>query len=385
MRVAVITETFLPDVNGVVTTLCRALEYMQRRGHEALVIAPSGAPGSYAGQQIISLPGVPLPPYPALRLTPSQPGITAPIRAFAPDVIHLAGVVALGISGRLVARRLGVPLVGAYHTNIPSYCDHYGLGALRRMAYAYLRWIHNGCQLTLCPSRATAAELRRERFRRLRLWGRGVDTERFHPRLRSSAWRQSLGIDDDTPIMLYVGRVAAEKRVDLLADLALRAPERPLVIVGDGPARPALERRLAGTRTRFTGYLRGAGLATAYASADLFIFPSDTDTFGQVVQEAMASGLPVVAAATGGAPDILRPGVDGELFAPGDAAMLWQQADGLYRDAVRRRALGAAGRRAAEGRSWDVVMDQLFGHYAAAQRRAQRWRALGHVVFRGRR
>ena len=364
MRIALITETFLPNVNGVVTTLCRLLEHLRSRGHEALLLAPEGAPPAYAGAEIVPMRGMPLPAYPELRITPPQPGMTARLRRFRPDLVHLAGTMALGVAGRHAARRLGAPLVGAYHTDFPAYSAHYGLGFLRDLAYTYLRWVHNSCVLTLCPSSATMADLRARGFRRLRLWGRGVDTERFHPGWRSVAWRAAVGARPNERVLLYVGRLAPEKRLDLLAEALPHLANTRLVLVGDGPARPILERRLSGAPAHFTGYLRGDDLATAYASADLFVFPSDTETFGQVIQEAMASGLPVVAARAGGAIDLVRPGETGALFTPGNVTDLCGRVRQVLEAPDRVRAMGAAGRAAAERRSWGRVMDELLGHYA---------------------
>ncbi|WP_129633622.1 glycosyltransferase family 4 protein [Candidatus Oscillochloris fontis] len=372
MRVALITETFLPNVNGVVTTLCRLLEHLRDHGHEALLIAPETSQTSYAGAEIVPLRGVPLPAYPELRLTPPQPGLTAQLRRFQPDIVHLAGTMALGVAGRHAARQLGVPLVGAYHTDFPAYTTHYGLGFLRNFAYRYLRWVHNSCALTLCPSLATISDLRTHGFRRLRLWSRGVDTERFHPRHRSHAWRTAVGATADERILLYVGRLAPEKRIDLLAEVLPSLPNTRLVLVGDGPARPILEQRLAGAPAHFCGYLRGEALATAYASADLFVFPSDTETFGQVIQEAMASALPVVAAQAGGAIDLVRDGTTGALFQPGNPVELRQQIMRLLEHPAQCAAMGAAGRHAAERRSWSHVMDELLGHYQTAQRQYRR-------------
>lgn len=372
MRVALITETFLPNVNGVVTTLCRLLEHLRDHGHEAMLFAPEGGPEEYAGAPIVPMRGVPLPRYPELRLTPPQPGLTAQLRRFRPDVVHLAGTVALGVAGRHAALRVGAPLVGAYHTDFPAYTAHYGIGCVRALLYRYLRWVHNSCAVTLCPSSATLAELRANGFRRLRLWGRGVDTARFHPRHRNAAWRESVGARPDERVLLYVGRLAPEKRLDLLADALPSMPGTRLVFVGDGPARAGLERRLAGASAHFAGYLRGDELATAYASADLFVFPSDTETFGQVIQEAMASGLPVVAARAGGAIDLVRDGATGALFTPGHPGELRSRVGEILAAPERAAAMGAAGRVTAERRSWERVMGQLIGHYeqAAARRRA---------------
>lgn len=384
MRIAMMTETFLPDVNGVVTTLCRLLEHLNRRGHEALLFAPEGSPSSYHGAEIIPLPGAPLPIYRDLKLTPPQLGMTARLRAFRPDVLHLAGTMLLSPAGCTAARSLHLPLVSVYHTDWPAYAGHYGMGYLRELAYRYLRLIHSYCALTLCPSRATKDDLRSHGFRRLRVWGRGVDTELFHPRHRSDAWRSAVGARPDEKLLLYVGRIANEKRLDLLVDAMEGLENTRLVLVGDGPARPEIERRLRHLPAHFTGYLRGMDLATAYASADMFVFPSDTETFGQVIQEAMASGLPVVAARAGGALDLVRSGETGVLWQPGDARALHSSIAQLAHSQPLRAAMGVAGRAAAEQRSWERVMDEMVGYYERAQRhRVRSARLLGVASSRG--
>lgn len=363
MRVALICETFLPDVNGVTTTLCRLLEHLQGAGHEALLFAPQGAPAAYAGTPVVPMGGMPLPMYPEVKLTPPQPGITAHLRRFRPNLVHLVGPAVMGAAVPLIANNLRLPLVASYHTDFGAYSRHYGLGFLQSAVNAWLRWIHNRCRVTLCPSTATLRDLRSFGFRRLRIWGRGVDTERFHPRHRSELWRRSVGLQPGESLLLYVGRIAAEKRVDLLPDAIRHLPNTRLVLVGDGPYRAELERRCAGLPVHFTGYLRGQDLATAYASADTFVFPSDTDTFGQVIQEAMASGLPVVGARSGGTLDLVRDGLTGRLFTPGVAGDLRARLRDLADDPTARVAMGLAGRSAAERRSWPMVMGELMGHY----------------------
>lgn len=370
MRVALITETFLPDVNGIVTTLCRLLEHLQEEGHDTLVFAPQDTPSSYAGARIIPLRGIPFPLYPDLRFTPPQPGIIPILRQFRPDLLHLAGLVALGPTARYAALHLRLPAVAAYHTDLPAYSAHYGLGVLRQAAYSYLRWIHNACSVTLCPSTATLSDLRRRGFRRLRIWGRGVDTVRFHPDHRSLAWRSAVGAAANDQVLLYVGRLATEKRLDLLADALCGVENLRLVLVGDGPARTQLERRFAGMPVTFTGFLNGQDLAVAYASSDLFVFPSDTETFGQVVQEAMASGLPVVAARAGGMLDLIHHEVSGVFFEPNSALALRCAALRLMADPVMRLNFGREGRAIAERRSWPCVLGELMGHY----HRVLRWR-----------
>jgi glycosyltransferase involved in cell wall biosynthesis len=369
MRIALIAETFLPDVNGVVTTLCQLLEYLRGHGHEALVFAPYDAPTSFAGAEIVPLHGVPLPFYPELKFTPPQPQIAARLSQFQPDLLHLVGTLVLGPVGATAAQRLSLPLVASYHTDFPAYSGYYGLGLLRALAYGYLRAFHNRCELTLCPSSATLADLRSHGFRRLRLWGRGVDTERFDPRYRSAAWRAAVGAQPGERILLSVGRLAAEKRLELLG-YALRGLDHVrLVVVGDGPARPILERTYAGLPVVFSGYLRGEALATAYASADMFVCPSDSETFGQVIQEAMASGLPVVAARAGGALDLVREGITGAFFSPGSASDLHVRLRELLDAPERMTLLGQNGRVSAVQHSWNQVLDQLMLQYQATLRR----------------
>lgn len=368
MRIALICETFLPDVNGVTTTLCRLLEYLQYQGHDVLLFAPHGAPSSYAGAEVVPLNGMPLPLYPEVKLTPPQPGLTARLQRFQPDLVHLVGPAVLGAIVPGIVRRLGLPLIASYHTDFGAYSQHYGFGFLKHGVNAWLRWIHNRCRINLCPSRFTMNVLRAAGFRRLRIWGRGVDIERFHPRYRSEAWRAAVGVQPGERVVLYVGRVAAEKRVDLLPEAIRGLPNTRLVIVGDGPFRSELQRRCAGLPVHFTGYLKGDDLATAYASADVFVFTSDTDTFGQVVQEAMASALPVVAARAGGALDLIHYGQNGYLFTPGIVSDLRSRLREVLANDERRLAQGTVGRAIAEQRSWPRVMQELMGYYAQVLR-----------------
>jgi len=372
MRVALISETFLPSVNGITTTLRHMLAYLAAHGHEAMVFAPHDAPPSYAGFPIVPLPSMPLPFYPEVKLTPPHWGIAEQLRRFQPDLVHVVGPVVLGAAATMMALQLQLPVVSSYHTNLSMYSAHYGWGWLKAPLDAYLRLVHNRSLLTLCPSRATLHDLQAQGFRRLWVWGRGVDTERFHPRHRSTAWREAMGVRPGETVVVYVGRLAKEKRLDVLAD-ALRVWRGVrLVLVGDGPARMQLEQRMAGLPVHFTGYLAGHELATAYASADAFVFPSDTETFGQVVQEAMASGLPVVGARGGGTLDLVQEGSTGRLFMPGSATDLATQLAPLLASPGQRMAMGEAARAYAQHRSWPCVLDQLMTHYDRTLRWAPR-------------
>lgn len=378
MRIALLCETFPPDVNGVAHTMRQILESLRASGDDVLVLGPSSAPERFEGFPVVRFAGAPLPFYREVRLTPPQPGLLAAVRAFRPDVIHAVGPALLGALAPRTANRLGVPLVSSYHTHFADFARHYGLGLLSPAIDGWLRWVHNRSALTLCPSTDAIARLRAIGFRRLRLWARGVDGERFHPRRRSEEWRRAVGASPGETIVASVGRLAPEKRVEAIGDALRSVPGARLVVVGDGPARASLERRFAGLPVHFTGYLRGEALATAYASADAFAFGSDTDTFGQVILEAMASGLPVVAARAGGAIDLVEDGRSGFLFEAGDVRRLAACLRTLTANPALRARFGTRGRRIAEQRSWPSVIDELAGHYRRAAAMHPAWgRALG--------
>ena len=301
MRVALFTETFLPKVDGVVNTLCRLLEHLARRQHESILFAPNGGPHSYANTPVLGLPSVPFPLYPELKLVPPVISVLDQLRRFSPDIIHVVNPVTLGFVGLNHGRRLRVPTVASYHTDVPGFARQWGLGALYHPSVGFFRWLHNQADLNLCPSFATLRQLQSQGYRRLRVWGRGVDSHLFHPSRRRHTWRMRLSEGEpERPLLLYVGRLSPEKRIDWLKPMLQAVPEARLAIVGDGPMRPVLESMFAGHPVRFTGYLTGDELADAYAAADVFVFPSHSETFGNVVLEAMASGLPVVAARSGG-------------------------------------------------------------------------------------
>ena len=404
-RVALFTETFLPRVDGIVNTLCWTLRGLVEAGCEPLVVAPRGNTALLPGVQVIGATSMPFPLYPEVRLALMGPGIGQQLDRFQPDVIHLVGPVVNGVGGLLYAQRRGIPVLASFHTNLARYTHHYSLGWLEAWVWRALRTIHNRCALTLCPSHTLLRDLRGRGFERLRYWSRGVDTAHFSPARASRAWRQQLGVSDGTTLLLYVGRLAREKRVADLApvlrnltqgsatattppdadrsrshpvrafDTSVRA-DRPtpigrrrervhLVVVGDGPARAELEQTFAGLPVTFTGYLHGEALAVAYASSDLFVFPSDSEAFGNVVLEAMASGLPVVAAAAGGVEDLVEHGSTGRLFTPTDTADLEACIRHELEDPDARRRHGQAGRAAALARTWSRQQRLLLAHYAA--------------------
>lgn len=363
MRIAIFAETFLPKWDGVTNTLCYLLDHLAARGHESLMFAPQGAPLSYAQTPIIGLPSFRFPLYPDLRLAKPTANVERELATFRPDVVHLANPASLGLVGLRAAQRLGTPAAASYQTDIPGYADKYGLPFLRGPIWAYFRWLHNQADLNLCPSRYTQSELAAHGFQRVRLWGRGVDANRFNPARRDPVWRARLsGGHPDAPLLLYVGRLAAEKRVDWLRPALDAIPQARLALVGDGPMRRELE-RLFPERTVFAGYLRGDDLARAYAAADLFVFPSANETFGNVILEAMASGLPVVAPASGGPLDFVRHGQTGFLFAPGDIGSFVRSTGELVLDRGLRERMGTAGRTASENREWAGVLEALEQEY----------------------
>jgi len=272
----------------------------------------------------------------------------------------------------LAGRRRHIPVIANYQTDIPAYANHYGLSLFSRPSRNWLRFIHNGCHLTLVPSNYTANQLHQWGYKRLRRWGRGVNTTHFSPQHRSDEWRTRLlnGRDPSNLVVIYVGRLANEKRIDLLLEVA-RTRGIALTIIGDGALRSELEAQFAGTGTHFMGYLFGEALAQAYASADVFIFPSPSETFGQVVQEAMASGLPAVVINQGGVIDLVQDGETGYICEPDTRS--FAEAVKRLRDQPEMRARMAYDARCyAEAHPWSAIMAQLEGYYAEALRMSQR-------------
>ncbi|WP_101846181.1 GDSL-type esterase/lipase family protein [Zhihengliuella sp. ISTPL4] len=364
MRVAIVTESFLPHMNGVTGSVMQILRHLERRGHEAFVLAPAaiGLPEQLHGARVAGIPSVPLPGYRDVRVgaaTTHRFGVE--LDRFRPDIVHLASPFALGWRGLLAAERAAVGTVAAYQTDVAAYTERYRVAATTGIAHAHIARLHRRATLTLAPSTESAQQLGRLGVDRLRSWGRGVDAERFHPSRRSDALRAAWGAET---VIGYVGRLAPEKQVEDLAALH-GIPGTRLVIVGDGPRRERLQERLPDAL--FLGRLDGEALAAALASFDVFVHPGESETFGQTLQEAHASGVPVVATGRGGPLDLVRPGVDGWLYRPGDLADLRRCVTDLAGDERMRRAFGEAGWSAVQGRSWAHLGDQLLGHFEEAR------------------
>ncbi|HZS61716.1 MAG TPA: glycosyltransferase family 1 protein [Gemmatimonadaceae bacterium] len=365
LRLALFTDTYPPQLNGVSRTLERLVTAIHARGGEARVYTTTDPEATTRSPDIWRRPSIPFWAYPQLRLAPPVGGkIFSDLLAWRPTLIHAATPFGMGLTGRACALRLGVPLVTSYHTSFSEYARFYNLGMLSGLGWAFFRWFHNTGQRTYVPTRAIADELGRLGFARLAIWGRGIETQQFNPRFRSAAWRQRLGAGDDTIVVAYVGRLAAEKGLDV----ALRSmkilssnPRIRFALAGDGPYADHCRREAPGNAI-FTGRIVGESLSAFYASADLFIFPSTTDTFGNVLLEAMASGLPVIAADVGPTRELLAKG-GGVMFPAGDGRAMADQIQALADDPARRQRLTHEGLDAAQHCSWDRIFDALVADY----------------------
>ncbi|HEY0969854.1 MAG TPA: glycosyltransferase family 1 protein, partial [Gemmatimonadales bacterium] len=351
--------------------MSRTLDYLarevERRGGAVRLFTTSD-PTAAAAPHVVRFASCPFWAYPQLRLSlPSAAAAAAELREWGANLVHAATPFGVGLAGRAAARELGIPLVTSYHTSLSACARFYRLGALAEPGWAFYRWFHNSGQRTYCPTRAVQSELRGRGFVNTALWGRGVDTGRFSPRWRSAELRARLGAGDGRVVVAYVGRLAAEKGLDTaLAAMRIAAERAPgrvtFAMAGDGPY-AARCRRLAPEGTVFTGHLSGDDLSAFYASADLFVFPSTVDTFGNVLLEAMASGLPVVAAASGPTREVL--GAGGGVTVPAtDAGALADTILALAADPARRASLSAAGLASATARSWRRVFDGLLTDYS---------------------
>ncbi|CAG7574040.1 phosphatidylinositol alpha 1,6-mannosyltransferase [Barrientosiimonas humi] len=365
MRIAIVTESFLPTLNGVTTSVCRVLDCLREAGHDALVIAPAPAPATYRDFPVRTVRGVTLRQFRVGLPSYELEGVLA---RFSPDVVHAASPFGLGARGLAAARNLGIPSVAVYQTDMPSYLKQHGgpLGApVERAAWRWIRHFHTLADLTLAPSTQTLQELSAHGVPRTALWRRGVDAESYSPERRNDpevADLRSMLAPRGETIVGYVGRLAPEKECHRLAEVA-NLPGVSLCLVGDGPTRSALEQLLP--RANFLGYRSGLPLAHAYAALDVFVHTGTKETFGQTLQEAMAAGLPVVAPAAGGPLDIVKPGVTGLLFDPEQPGSLRQAVGGLVADPAMRARMGASGRGKVETRSWKTLTAELLEFYGS--------------------
>ena len=369
MRIAYFTETFLPKIDGVVTRLTRTLDHVRALGHEALIFAPHDPPPEYQGFRVVNVPALPFRPwYPELFLGLPRPRLGRELDRFAPDIVHVVNPVILGLWGTAIAKQRNLPLLASYHTDITQYAVHLKLPFLSPVSRTFLRDVHNQAHVNLCTSQPMVNSAQGLGIRRVRLWPKAVDTERYHPQNASTEMRERLsGGHPDAPLMLYVGRLSFEKRLEWLYAPVTQLSGVRLALVGSGPAENALKERFKDTPTTFMGYLSGQELAEAYASADVFAFPSDTETLGFVAMEAMASGVPAVGARAGGLPDVIEPGVNGFMFTPGDLGDLTEQLGKLLFDKPLRKKLGQQARREMERWSWRASTERVLEFYDLAR------------------
>lgn len=383
MRIALFSEVFLPKIDGITNRLRNTIECLRADGHEVLVFAPENAAPEHAGARVLRVPGLPFPPYPELRATLPDPRIAWELARFGPDVVHAVGPACLGIWGIAAARALRLPIVASYHTDLPGYMPLHGLGWAQPAAWPLIRAVHNAATLNLTPSRHTRSELMQHGIWNVGLWRGGVDTELFHPERRSLVMRARLSDGrPDAPILLYAGRLSPEKNLESLAWALDAVPQARLALVGDGPARAGLERVFAGTRTTFPGFLRGAELAAAFASADVFVMPSKTETLGFVVLEAMSAGTPVLAARAGGIPDLVTHEEDGLLYDPDSREELAAALQGLLAERGRRAFLARNARKRALECTWAAETRRLVRHYAKAVRLHRRGSLAARLLWR---
>ncbi len=369
MKIAFFTETFLPKVDGIVTRLTKTIQNLVQLGDEVLIFCPEGCPSSYMGAKVVGVAAMPLPLYPELKLGLPGPAVSEELEKFKPDLIHVINPAVLGLGGIWLAKTNNIPLIASYHTHLPKYLEHYGMGMLEPLLWELLKAAHNQATLNLCTSTAMVEELSDKGIQNTALWQRGVDTDIFKPELRDEQMRARLlgNFSDEGSLLIYVGRLSAEKQIERIKPVLKALPKTRLALVGDGPYRQQLEKIFQGTATTFVGYLSGNELASAYASGDAFLFPSSTETLGLVLLEAMAAGCPVVGANKGGIPDIITDGKNGCLYNPDGeddgAVSLIEATKRLLGNEVERIALRKSARLEAERWGWMGATTQLRNYY----------------------
>ncbi|SIR70095.1 glycosyltransferase family 4 protein [Williamsia sterculiae] len=367
MKVAIVSESFLPNVNGVVNSVLRVLEHLERTGHEAVVIAPDtprgeqSAPREVDGVPVHLVPSVNFPRVSSLPVGVPTWSLYRALSEHEPDVVHLASPFVIGGAGAYAARRLQVPSVAVFQTDVAGFASSYGMGLTTRAAWRWTKRLHSVCDRTLAPSSVSVTDLQRHGVPRVFRWGRGVDTERFNPERRSADLRARWGADGRL-IVGFVGRLAPEKHVERIAALSGRRDVQ-IVVVGDGPERARLARLMPDAI--FTGALSGVELAEAYASMDVFVHAGEHETFCQAVQEALASGVPVIGPDAGGPRDLIAHFRTGFLLPVPEFENRLPAAVDTLADDVVRAGFGAAARRSVQGRTWAGVCDELLGHYDA--------------------
>lgn len=370
MKIALFTDTFAPDVNGVAMTLKRLIDYLEAQGIDYRVFAPKSA-GQHFTSEIYAMKSLPFFLYPECRMAfPNMLHVKEELQQFQPDLIHVATPFNVGLCGLYYAKKLGIPVVGSYHTDFDKYLDYYEVPFLKKLLWRYMRWFHRPLRKIFVPSKETMQQLQRHGFTNLAIWSRGIDCKLFHPnRNQQVAIREQYHITKKH-ILLYVGRIAPEKDVMLLPLIHEQLPAHirenvHWIVVGDGPQKEALARQ-APEQMTLAGFLNGEGLADVYAAAELFVFPSATETFGNVVLESLASGTPVVCANEGGVRSIVNNGVTGLLCERNNTQQFAKAITELVDNNHMRKEMGYNGRQHALNQSWNAIFETLLKEYEAS-------------------
>lgn len=367
MRIAIVAEVYLPKVDGVVGRTLNLVGRLQAAGDEVLIIGPDGGDCESPVPTRL-LPSFACPCYPEYRIGIADSRVVGAVRDFAPDVVHYINPLAFGFQCFDALHRGGLrpPAVFSFHTLYGEFVKRYPLlRPLSSVLWWLARSYHNAADANLTVSPIMLAELQRRGFERVALWPPAVDSTKYHPHHADPAMRRRLAdSSEDGPLLITVSRLAPEKNVSFLAGVLRRVPEARLAVIGDGPQRAELERQFAGTRTKFVGYLHGQELAAAYASADAFVYASETETMGNVVLEAMASGLCVVAPRAGGIPSLATDGRSALLYSPGDLQDAVHCVQKLLREPEYRVRIAAAARQSAEACTWDAAARRVRELYA---------------------
>jgi glycosyltransferase involved in cell wall biosynthesis len=365
LKIALFSETFLPKLDGVVTVMCLLMDHLKMHGIEVMMFAPGPHVESYQGYPVVSIvPSVPMPMYPEARLSIPRQGTFKILKEFDPDLIHIANPWWAGVRFIFFAKRLNKPLVMSFHTHLMEMARFYKLGFLQKPLWSIHRWMYKKADYRVATSKRIVRELEEHGLGKTGLWRRGVDAKVFSPEFYDNEMRNRLtnGQPEKT-LLLFVGRVAAEKQIEQIAQVLDTVPNTHLAIIGDGPFRPNLEKIYNGRPVTFAGYLAGQDLSAAYSVADIFVFPSAIETFGLVVAEAMAAGLPVVTSDVGGIPELIETGQNGYIFLPNDIQQMIAYVQELADNPTQRKTIGEAARLTVQNLTWDAIMNDLIADY----------------------
>ena len=363
MKIAIITETFLPSTDGVVTRLKEAIKYLRKQQHEVVVIAPDLGVTEYEGAIVEGVKTTKMPFYRYKEFSMPQRRIKDLLMKHDPDLVHVVNPALVGVSGVYYADKLNYPLIASYHTHVPKYLDYYRLYPFKPLVWWYFRKLHNYADINLCTSKAIKMELVEKNFHNVNVWDRGVAVDHFHPNHKNSEMRKRLsGGKPDNKLLVFVGRLAPEKEIHKIKPLMEQRDDISLAFVGDGPVKQELEETFKGTNTVFTGLMHGEELAQAFSSSDALIFPSVTETLGLVILEAMASGLPVIAAKSGPTMEQVEDGKTGLLFENENTDSMIEAIQRLEDEELYQRLCKNA-RLEAEKYSWQKPSEQILEYY----------------------